>query len=195
MVNQNNPSYWEAIYKKNKNKNLIFIHTPKTGGTFVKVICNNLNITHKGHRQATNKDNEQGITFTIIRDPIKRFESLINYRLDEAHPRTDWPNELKHVHYNKSIGINKIVNGMSIHEIQGFSPYRTLNHWTKNVQICITIDKLEDFLNFFGYEIDINKYNKKNISKRERGYFNDKTKQRLNRIYKNDIELYHRKVG
>ena len=44
-----------------------------------------INIKSKGHTRADPEND--GITFTVIRNPIERFESLINYRLNESKPR------------------------------------------------------------------------------------------------------------
>ena len=80
MENTNNETYLKKIKEKYPNSSLTFIHTPKCGGTYVKEILKTLNIRNNGHRQATKND---GITFTVIRDPVARFESLLNYRLGE----------------------------------------------------------------------------------------------------------------
>ena len=170
MTNNNLSSYWKDIQvKKNTNK-LCFIHTPKTGGSYIKHILQDLKIKNMKHNQALPK--EKNITFTIIRNPVKRFESLINYRLGEKIPRRDWPKHLRHVYKNKSIGINQIVNKITKNQILNFTPYKTLSYWCKNVDICITIDKLQELLNFFGYKIDLSLYEKKNVSKKKRGTFN-----------------------
>tara|TARA_Y100000389_G_C17456128_1_gene518292 strand:+ start:2459 stop:3052 length:594 start_codon:yes stop_codon:yes gene_type:complete len=193
MTNNNLPSYWKDIQIKKNTNELIFIHTPKTGGSYVNQILQDLKIKNYEHNQAS--PNEKSITFTIIRDPVKRFESLINYRLGEINPRGDWPQGLRHVYKNKSIGINKIINKMSKKEILNFSPYRTLSYWTKNIDICISIDKLQELLHFFGYKIDLSLYVKKNVSKKERGTFNKDAIKKLSNIYRNDIILYNQKVG
>ena len=67
----------ELIINKS-NKKLIFIHTPKCAGTYVNTILSYLGIQNKGHNQAIQNE---GITFTVVRNPIERFESLLNYRL------------------------------------------------------------------------------------------------------------------
>ena len=178
--------------KIKNNEPLIFIHTPKCGGTYVAQILKDLNIKNKGHKQAIKNE---GITFTIIRDPIQRFESLLNYRLGEIKPRTDWPKHLKHVYEDKSITLNEIVSKMSDNEIKGFTPYKTLTYWTQNVNIIITINKLPQLLNFFNYYYDINKYEIKNVSTKIRGKLNDQTKERLKKIFKDDLILFNKING
>jgi len=88
--------------------------------------------------------------------------------LGESNPRNDWPMRLWYVYKNKTIDINKIVSQMSNKEITGFIPYRTLSYWGANIDIFITIDKLHDFLSYFGYNYPINKYKRKNVSKKSR---------------------------
>ena len=192
MENTNNINYWNKIKKKKQNKPLIFIHTPKCGGTFVKTILKNLNIANKGHIRADPKND--GITFTVIRNPIERFESLMNYRLGEPEPRRDWPESLYYVWKDKSISLNEIVGGMTDNEILNFVPYRSLCYWSKNIDIFITIDKLEEFLSFFGYKINIKDFPKQNISKKIRGKFNEATKKRISNLYSQDMVLFTRLI-
>ena len=168
----NQVKYWEYIKKKKINI-LNFIHTPKCGGTYTENVINNLNkINHRkinflGHKLA-NKTNE--INFTIFRNPIERFESLLNYRLsNKKRLRDDWPKRLIYVYKNENISLNKIVNMMTKNEILNFRPYRTLNYWFQNIDICITINQLKDFLEFFGYKYPERlqeRINNKNISKK-----------------------------
>ena len=80
------------------DKKLIFIHTPKCGGTFIASILSQLKIRNKGHNRAIKNE---GLTFTVIRNPIERFESLLNYRLNEKKPRYDFPKKLHYVYKKK----------------------------------------------------------------------------------------------
>ena len=189
MENTNNITYWNKIKNLKNNKHLTFIHTPKCGGTFVRNILNNLNIKNKGHERAHPKND--GITFTVIRNPIERFESLINYRLGEKKPRKDWPKSLNYVWNDNSVNLNKIVGKMTDKEILGFKPYRTLCYWSKNIDIFITIDKLEEFLSFFGYKVSIKEFETKNVSKKVRGTFNKVTKNRISKLYRQDMVLFN----
>lgn len=149
MLKEENSKYkliWNDIKEKALNKTLIFIHTPKCAGTYVSAILQYFKIINKGHNNAIKNE---GINFTVIRDPVDRFESLLNYRLCEKHPRNDWPKHLHNVYNNKDITLNEIVNNMSDGEILNFKPYRTLVFWSKNVDIFITIDKLFELLGIF----------------------------------------------
>ncbi len=192
MEYTNNEIYWKHIKKVKNNAKLCFIHTPKCGGKYASQIFNDLKIRNKGHSQAEKND---GITFTIIRNPVERFESLINYRLDESKPSGDWPKHLMYVFHDKSVTLNEIVDKMSDKEILGFGPYFSLTHWGKNIDVFITIDNLHNFLSFFGYNYNTNKYSKKNVSKKERGKFNETTKNRIAKLYFRDMLLFEKTVA
>ena len=187
----NSIHHWESILNKKKNQSLVFIHTPKCGGTFANKILRDLNIKTKGHNRAL--ENE-GITFTIIRDPIERFESLMNYRLDGKKPWGDWPKRLHYVYNNKNISLNEIISKMSNNEIVGFKPYHSLTFWSKNIDIFITINQLHKFLTFFGYNYNPDNYKKQNVSNKIRGKFNNKTKKRIEKLYYNDILLFNKVI-
>ena len=136
-----------------------------------------------------------GITFTVIRDPIKRFESLLNYRLCEDNPRLhDWPTRLNYVYQDKSVSLDTIVEKMTDKETTNFSPYRSIVYWSKNVDIFITIVQLSEFLSFFGYKYDVSNFSRKNVSKKERGTFNDFTINRLKLLYIDDLQFYNQVI-
>jgi hypothetical protein len=177
--------------KTNKiNKPLIFVHTPKCAGSYVGQILKDLKIKGIQHNQAKRDGN--AIYFTVIRDPIKRFESLLNYRLGEYSPRKDWPQHLHYVYNDTSISLNHIIKKMTDDNIRGFIPYRTLTYWSQNVDICIEIHELKYFLELFGYTYDESNYLSVNVSKKVRGTLNAKSIERLTEIYKEDIDFYNK---
>jgi len=172
------------------NNPLKFIHTPKCGGSYVSSILSKLQIPNKGHGQALK--NENATTFTVVRNPVERFESLLNYRLNERNIRNDWPKRLKYVYKNKNMSLNAIVSKMTNSEILGFKPFNTLEYWTKNVNIIITMENLPKMLSYFNYQYDINSFKKQNVSVKTRGKFNPKTINRIKRLYRNDMILYNK---
>lgn len=175
------------LLKKKEEKSLIFIHTPKCGGKYVSSILSHLNIRYNGHKQA--EENEE-LTFTVIRDPIERFESLLNYRLSDVNPRNDWPRHLNYVYNEKNISLNEIVSKMKDEEILGFNPYRTLKYWTTNVDIIITLENLEKLLNILGYTYDKNVFTPVNVSKKTRGKLNEESKNRIRELFNEDMIIY-----
>ena len=153
---------------------LVFIHTPKCGGTYCNSILKGLNIQSNGHTRAIKNGN---IHFTIIRDPVQRFESLLNYRLNGKKYRYDDT-------------LNEIVSKMTDKQIMGFKPYKTLCYWSKNVDILITIDKLPELLKLFGHTYNF--YEKANVSSKTRGSFNMNTKNRIKQLFKEDVLLFNK---
>lgn len=83
---------------------------------------------------------------------------------------------------------------MSDKEIIGFKPYNSLCHWSENIDIFITIDKLEKFLLFFGYKVTIKEFEKRNVSKKVRGSLNKHSKDRISKLYSRDMVLFKRKI-
>ncbi len=53
----------QELLKNRSNEKLIFIHTPKCGGTYVASILSHLNIINKKHVKAIPNE---GITFTLV---------------------------------------------------------------------------------------------------------------------------------
>ena len=187
---------WNSIRNKKNTHKLKFIHTPKCGGTYVSNILYDLKIINKKHLPVDRKNHipangdEEEITFTIIRNPVDRFESLLNFRLG-MDILEDWPKHLRYVYDNKNITLNEIISKMSDDEILGFVPYKSLVYWTKNVDVVITIEQLEEFINFFGYFYDAAIYKKENVSIKIRGTLNDDIKKRITDLYHCDILLYN----
>jgi hypothetical protein len=173
--------------KINNGKKLSFIHIPKCGGCYASQYINACNIINKGHN-IPNNDNE--VTFSIIRDPIKRFESLLNYRLSEKNPRIDFPKNLQYAHFNKSISINEIVSQFKYKNTLRLFPYRTLTYWCQNIDLLITIEELEETLQILGFTIDNSNFENKNVSIKERGTLNKESIQKITNFYKKDVELY-----
>lgn len=174
-------------------KKLCFIHTPKCGGSYISNILSHLKIKNNGHNQAIL--NNKYIYFTVIRNPVERFESLLNFRLDEAKPRDDWPKHLSHVYSNKNVQLDEIISKMSDKEILSFSPYKTLNYWSKNVDIIITLDNLSKLLEYFGYTYDINSFKPVNVSSKTRGKINQENKDRIQNLFSDDFKLYNNVIN
>jgi hypothetical protein len=174
-------------------KELIFIHTPKCGGSYVSSILSHLKIKNDGHKQAILDD--KYIYFTVIRNPVERFESLLNYRLDELKPRDDWPKYLSYVYSDKTVKLDEIISKMTDKEILGFSPYKTLNHYAKNVDIIITLDNLPKLLEYFGYTYDVNLFKPINVSNKKRGKINQENKDRIKNLFADDFELYNKVIN
>ena len=66
----------EELLSNKNNKKLVFVHTPKCGGTYVRSILSHLGIQNKGHSHYTQNDK---ISFTVIRNPVEARASYFNF--------------------------------------------------------------------------------------------------------------------
>lgn len=205
VENTNNEAYWEKVRKAKGGIDLPIecVHVPKCGGTFVDTVLRSLNgnrirpvrgggsnVKHSRYRRQ--EEGRQSIALAVIRHPVDRFESLLNYRLGNL--RRHSPKPLKHAQKDPSISLNEIVEKMTDEAILGFTPYRTLSYWADNIDIFITIDKLGDFLSFFGHEVDLDKFKLRNVSKKTRGKLNKANRRRVAKLYAADMALYKRAI-
>ena len=168
---------------------LTFVHTPKTAGTYTAQYLSLCNIKNISHRQS----HDTAASFTILRDPVKRFESYLNYRLSFKHPKKDFPERLRYVHYDKTIQLNEIVQKLHLQDIRKFTPFNTLKFWSKNVNLLITIDELEDTLSLLGFANKLKgvKFERKNVSPKKRGTLSKEMVAKVSRFYLEDIALFN----
>ena len=174
------------IVQMNKGKTIAFVHIPKCAGTYVKGYCKELGIQYLFHKNA-NKD-PNIFYFSVIRNPIKRFESFLNYRLWKGDKQS-WPKHLHYVFGDPSVDLNQIVSELEETDFQGFHPYKTLHYWTQHCHLLITIDEFFDFLKECGFE-NIVEHPKENVSIKRRGTLNEESIQKIQEIYQKDIEIY-----
>ena len=183
----------ETVKLRKQGKPLSFIHTPKCAGSFAKKICNDLGIEKiVGHNLPS--DNS-AIYFTIIRHPINRFQSLMYYRLSGLFPKggSCWPPHLIDVIDDDSVDLDTVLSRMSDAEITGFHPFGTLRYWSSSADIIISIDEMRDLLQSFGFDLDLKKYpNKLNVSLKTRPPFTKVSRDRLENIFREDIEFYQK---
>jgi len=178
------------------NSDIEFIHTPKCAGSFVKKVCNDLGVPKiDGHNHPKS---DRKISFTIIRHPVERYQSLLYYRLSGLFPKggSNWPSHLIDIFENELLGLDDILERMSDEEILGFHPYNTLSYWAKNADILLTINELGDFLRLFGYEFSEDDYRGRlNVSTKLRSPLGKNSIERLERLYSDDIKLFEQWTG
>lgn len=201
---------WHFIKESKPNHPLMFVHIPKCGGTYCKTLFRELDIlsvdkfesnlgvqgAYGGgpHQLAKKTYSDNFIIFSVIRHPVDRFESLLNFRLGGGGPQAS--NTISK--YIKKIRENGTINDfIEMHtdkELLSYTPYNTLKYYSQNVDIFIKIDELKNFLSFFGYK-NIPKTDRKNASKRNYGYLSEKNKARIARLFKDDIVFYNKKTN
>jgi hypothetical protein len=182
---------WAAIKNIKNNKPLFFVHVPKCGGTYVNNVISKADVNSfkkigkNTHKTATKEINDTHIVFAVIREPISRYESLINYRISTDRIAKKFKSTI-----DDYDNISLYVNNQTDKILSSFRPYYTLIHYSRNVDIFITIDELTDFLTFFGHDISKIDGSKLNTSTRKYGKLNKNTIDRLRKIFKEDIKFY-----
>ena len=180
----------KKMYHKIKNgKKLRFIHIPKCAGSYAAQYIEHFGIINNGHNVATNnKLNE--ITIGIIRNPVERFESFLNFRLNKEHPGNDWPKHLHYLHYDKTKSLNEIIQKLKPIEMLSFDPFRTYMYWTQNINLLVTIKEFLPTLHLLGYSTD-KIFPKMNVSDKNRGTLSQESINKLKKIFKIDMIIYN----
>ena len=63
------------------------------------------------------------------------------------------------------------------------------------MNIIVTLDNLPKMLKYFGYEYDINSFTSVNVSKKIRGKINQKNKDRIQKLFNDDIKIYNKVIN
>lgn len=126
-----------------EEKKLAFVHIPKTGGVSV---CVALNMKSDGHWKASQYPTDY-YKFTIVRDPVERFESAIAYmkNIRELYHKTIPECYEK---YN-SIPVNDIANVfMKDEELMALPLFKPQSYFidNENVEIFKNVQDAFDFV-------------------------------------------------
>ena len=206
---------------------LVFVHIPKCGGCFVGSVLAKLGAARVDRLNSADPGNVPGIvdlghrplsaltsaqqaklasheTWTVVRHPVARLESLLNYRLDEAERawkargpaayRGDWPQRLKSAPPAR-VDVDGLVKAMTDDELRAFRPYRTLKHYARGCKHKILIADLGRFLAHKGYPTDVSSFPRRNCSTRVRGELSPESKARIARVYADDVMFYERALA
>ena len=178
---------WKRVCQTKNHVPINYVHIPKTGGTFVNYVLAQTKIkptsmyTKGSHPSKKNKNN---INFTVIRHPVDRFESYLNYKYGRGIHNLDRP--------KKKASLNKIVSNMTIKQLKNFKKkFRPIKHYSKNIDIFITINMFNYLLLFLKYDIDIENCKYKNVSLKVRGSLNKRNRAIIEEFYKEDMILYN----
>ena len=186
-----------------------FIHIPKNGGTSIKDICNK-QIIYNGHE--TDVYNENLINqLVIIRNPIDRFISSVNYAIQEWSHETQinylisknidtpekwvniWSNPAHKEHNNL---MSEMIN--QSHFIgDKFNKYKWTyspqSLWVNNPKFVIIMDNFNDEIKYLmkKYNIEAN-ISQKNSTVHKDHKLSEESVNFLKKIYKEDFILYEK---
>lgn len=186
----------QQVLLQKKGQPITFIHIPKCGGGFIKHLKDHygLKVKTKGHALAEPSD---GITFTIIRNPIDRYESYLTWCLEQCPLDPKWPYAMKRGYEDKNMSLNNIFNSLTMTQITAFNGFSSLEYWSQGVDIMITIDELQEFIQLMGLTLktkypDYNKITHKQLhrSQYKRGKLKSESRELIQKIYKQDVEFY-----
>lgn len=175
-------------------KKLSYIHIPKTGGTFVRSILSKFpEINYIQHKQASENKNE--IYFATIREPSERFESLLNFvfwhKENKVLKKNYIPKRLWYTYDDISVDLNKLISMMSDKELTNLKSFQSLHYYSKNITFMIPIKEFVPVLKFLGFNLEEKKYEPCNVSEKKRGSFSEETKLRIQKLYKEDVEMWN----
>ena len=184
------PAWKCDIIRKMKTKidsgrQLVFVHTPKCAGQYCIQYFKGTSIINNSHTKYERSENT--VAFTVIRDPVKRFESYLNYILQR-----NVNDPTIHIYANRlNLSLDDIVRNLTLEKVQCLRtiPFRTLAYYTENVDLVLTIDEFLPALTLLGYDTST-VYPKYNVSYKLRGTLNEESKAKIREWYKDDIELF-----
>ena len=193
------------LKKYNNLSQFDFSHIPKCAGQyFNEFFKSDSQINSLGHiRDGIQSNNSLKrlnplIKFTIIREPISRFESYLNYSLEYGYFQKYFPYDLLMEKDDIHFDLNYMVKQMSDDFIvNGEGLFRNYTFWTKGMDYVFTIHQFEKIYellneNFNNKLNDPNAKMYKNKSSKNWGAFHLGTKTRLKVLFKKDIEIFNK---
>jgi len=178
----------KKMYNEKKiGKKIKFIHIPKCAGSYAAQYIEHFGIINNGHVIANEFDK---LTIGIIRNPVERFESFLNFRLSKEQPGKDWPKRLNYLHNDKTKSLNEIIQKLTPFEMLTFNPFRSYIYWTKNINLLVTIKEFLPALYLLGYQTD-KIFPKMNVSSKNRGTLSKESIIKIKKVFKDDMKIYN----
>lgn len=186
------------------DKNLLFIHIPKAGGSSISTSLYGIQVGHKKAENYFIWDRlrfNKIISFTFVRNPIDRFISAFYFLESGGMHEGDKISYEKYIskfddinHFIDSIDQNFIDNGPIVH-------FKKQIDFVCHNNVCIVnkVFKLEDIENIdfkkeLKYDLLIRKVNVTKISSSKvRIELTNKSKEKLMKLYRPDFDLFYYK--
>lgn len=168
----------------------IFLHIPKTGGTTVKGLCKRYNIETCKHNLGVLSRKRRRMVFCVVRNPVDRFESFLNYRLGQLNIRPDWP--VRIAYRKKEMGLSKVLRRFKSPMITNLKPFRTLKNFVDVSNICFTIQEIPEAIAIMKCLDKVPKLGKANVSVKKRSPLNKASRDRIQRLFKKDMDIYEK---
>jgi len=132
-------------------------------------------------------------TYTVIREPVERFISFVNYRLDEHAPRSDWVRK----GLPWTTNITEAIDAMVDEDIENFQPQLTLTAYI-NEATSPVLCSIEEFASYIQQELGFSgcgELPSENPSSTTHGEPRPDQLARIERVLAADVELWQQHCG
>ena len=182
-----------------------FVHIPKCAGQYFNQffkydsLINYLGHTKNGKGKKKNIPRHSPVNkFTIIREPVNRFISFINFSLTTGHFQKFLPIDFVLKSQDKNISFDNLIDELPDNLIKGeIQMFYNYKYWTEGSKFVFTISQFENLykeINPLYMQIlnDSNKEIRYNKSVAKWGMPNQTTLTKLNGILKDDIKYFNK---
>lgn len=178
---------------------MVWIEIPKNGSHYLK----HVRIKDQRTLITQNQIKHYKRGFIIIRDPVKRFKSLLAFYftnnvvpfiIDKIYPHIPYPRYLGGNWLNKLKIDNNNICDIVLDNFKDISQIEDSHHWSSQVSFIpdefynldFTVYNLEEMSTFFGVKGKINSTNSSSI------YVSKNNEQKIRNLYSKDVELYEK---
>lgn len=189
----------QSKYTKNPNVPT-YVFIPKTGTTsvvkFMNSCASGFISEHQMEHVGGNKrmlahshiKAKQDNIVVVLRDPVKRFVSLLSYRQREENPRGDWGK----LPFKKPNSV--VIDAMSDKHMRSFQPYGTQESYVRNqksVRFLCSPREMHDFLINEMHFSGCDPFPHSNPTKHRFGEIRKDQEARIRNVYHEDVQLWN----